>query len=156
RVHAPIRSKEYYDEVIVFLGASYFRAVGSEQVFGLSARGLAIDTATSWGEEFPWFREFWVVAPEPQATGLTIYALLDSRSVAGAYRFDVTPGNQTTVQVSARLFLRKEIRKLGIAPLTSMFLYGENTLRPLSDFRPEVHDSDGLLLSYASGEWVWR
>jgi glucans biosynthesis protein len=92
RVHAPIKTADYYDEVIVFLGASYFRSLGRDQVFGLSARALSIDTAESWGEEFPAFREFWLVEPKPEDKSLTIYALLDSPRVAGAYKFVVTPG----------------------------------------------------------------
>jgi glucans biosynthesis protein len=156
RVHYPIKTRDYFDEVIVFLGASYFRAVGKDNVFGLSARGLAIDTAESWGEEFPWFREFWLVEPAPTAKELVVYALLDSPSLTGAYRFVITPGDQTTVAVDGRLFLRKEVHKIGIAPLTSMFFHGENTIRWFSDFRPEAHDSDGLLLGFASGEWFWR
>ena len=156
RIHYPIKTKEYKDEVIVFLGASYFRAVGKDEVFGLSARGLAIDTAESWGEEFPWFREFWLVTPPPNGKEVTIYALLDSPSITGAYRFVVAPGDQTTVAVECRLFPRKEIRKLGIAPLTSMFFHGEDTTRWFPDFRPEVHDSDGLLINFSTGEWLWR
>src|SRR5438876_845982 len=131
-------ARDYYDEVIVFLGASYFRAVGKDEGFGLSARGLGIDTAESWGEEFPFFKEFWLVSPAPQADRLTVYALLDSPRLSGAYRFVVRPGEQTAVDVECRLFLRKEVRKLGIAPLTSMFFHGENTNRPFDDFRPEV------------------
>ena len=156
RVHAPIKTKEYFDEVIVFLGATYFRALGRNEVFGLSARGLAIDTAESRGEEFPWFKEFWLVQPAPGAQELTLYALLDSPSLTGAYRFDVNPGDQTMVKVQGRLFLRREVQKLGIAPLTSMFFHGENTRQHFDDFRPEVHDSDGLLVHFASGEWLWR
>jgi glucans biosynthesis protein len=180
RVHAPIKKTDYYDEVIVFLGASYFRAVGRDEVFGLSARGLAIDTAEPSGEEFPYFKEFWLVTPappakQPPAKGkkaskakaakepagppvkqLTIYALLDSPSLAGAYRFTVDPGEQTVVTVEARVFLRQAVQKLGIAPLTSMFFHGEDTTRQFEDFRPEVHDSDGLLLNFESGEWLWR
>jgi periplasmic glucans biosynthesis protein len=156
RIHYPIKRPDYRDEVIVFLGASYFRALGREEVFGQSARGLAIDTAESWGEEFPWFRKFWLVRPPAQAQTITLYALLDSPRVTGAYRFAVTPGDQTRVDVECQLFLRAEVKKLGIAPLTSMFLHGENTVRPFVDFRPEVHDSDGLLLHLASGEWLWR
>ena len=156
RLHYPIKTRDYWDEVIVFLGASYFRAVGKDNVFGLSARGVAIDTAESWGEEFPWFREFWLVTPAPTAKELTVYALLDSQSLTGAYRFVIDPGEQTTVAVDCRLFLRREVRKIGIAPLTSMFFHGENTVRSFSDFRPEAHDSDGLLMSLANSEWVWR
>jgi len=156
RVHAPIKTRDYYDEVIVFVGASYLRAVGKDEAFGLSARGLAIDTAESWGEEFPYFREFWLVSPTARADRLTIYAMLDSASLTGAYRFIVRPGEETTVEVECRLFLRKDVRKLGIAPLTSMFFHGENTNRAFDDFRPEVHDSDGLLLNFANGEWLWR
>jgi len=156
RLHYPIKNPDYYDEVIVFLGASYVRAVGRDHVFGLSARGLAVDTAESWGEEFPWFREFWLVRPAAKATSATIYALLDSPRVTGAYRFVVQPGEATKVDVEGRLYLRAEIRKIGLAPLTSMFFHGENTTREFLDFRPEVHDSDGVLLQLGSGEWVWR
>jgi glucans biosynthesis protein len=156
RVHYPLKSKAYFDEVIVFLGASYFRAVGKEHVYGISARGLAIDTVEPAGEEFPRFKEVWLVAPPPNARQLTLYALLNSPSLTGAYHFLVRPGEQTIVEVDARLFMRREVRKLGVAPLTSMFSFGENTIRTTEDFRPEVHDSDGLLLSFARGEWLWR
>jgi periplasmic glucans biosynthesis protein len=156
RVHAAIKSKDYFDEVIVFLGASYFRALGRDQVFGLSARALAIDTAEPRGEEFPFFKRFWLVTPSPGAKDLIIYAVLDSPSLTGAYRFVVTPGEETMVKTECRLFLRREVRKLGIAPLTSMFFHGENTGRWFDDFRPEVHDSDGVLLNFRSGEWLWR
>jgi glucans biosynthesis protein len=156
RIHAPFKTKDYPDEVIVFLGATYFRAVGRDQAFGLSARGLAIDTAESHGEEFPFFKEFWLLSPGPKATEIVVFALLDSPSLTGAYRFIVRPGEETTVDVESHLYLRREVRKLGIAPLTSMLFHGENTQRHFDDFRPEVHDSDGLLLNYASGEWLWR
>jgi len=156
RVHAPIKKKDYYDEVIVFLGASYFRAVGKNEVFGISARGIAIDTALASGEEFPYFREFWLVTPTPAAKELTIYALLDSVSLTGAYRFVVRPGEQTVVHVDCRIFLRRAVNKLGIGPLTSMFFHGEANMRQVEDFRPEAHDSDGLLINFSSGEWLWR
>jgi len=156
RIHYPIRGPEYYDELAVFLGASYFRALGRDNVYGLSARGLAIDTVEPGGEEFPRFIEFWLVRPEPGATHLVLYALLDSPSASGAYRFDLTPGIATTVDVEVRLFPRRTVRKLGLAPLTSMFFFGENTTRAFDDFRPEVHDSDGLLLHFDTGEWLWR
>lgn len=156
RLHYPIKRPDYHDEVIVFLGATYVRAVGRDHVFGASARGLAIDTAESWGEEFPWFREFWLVRPAARARTVTVFALLDSPRVTGAYRFVIEPGERTTVAVEARLFLRDEIRKVGLAPLTSMFFHGENTTRHFVDFRPEVHDSDGVLLAAGTGEWLWR
>jgi glucans biosynthesis protein len=156
RVHFPIKKPDYKDEAIVFLGASYFRAVGRDHAYGLSARGVAVDTALPTGEEFPWFKEFWLVRPAPQARELELYALLDSPRLTGAYRFVVHPGEQTLVDVECRLFLREAVGKLGIAPLTSMFFYGENTLEQPVDFRPEVHDSDGLLLHDGGGEWIWR
>jgi len=155
RVHFPINNASHKDEVIVFQGASYFRAIGKDQRYGLSARGLAVDTVGAGAEEFPRFTEFWLEKPAADATSLTITALLDSRSVTGAYRFVVTPGQDTVVDVQARLFLRKDIRTLGIAPLTSMFFSGENQPQP-GDFRPEVHDSDGLMVQTGSGEWLWR
>ena len=157
RIHGPIKSKDYYDEIAVFLGASYFRAVGKPHVYGLSARGVAVDTAEPGGEEFPWFREFWLVKPKAGAKSLTLFALLDSPSLTGAYKFVITPGEETAMDVDSVLFPRKPIAKLGIAPLTSMFFYGENrSIRPVNDFRPEVHDSDGLLVAMDTGEWLWR
>ncbi|MGD9765516.1 MAG: glucan biosynthesis protein [Candidatus Binatia bacterium] len=156
RVHAPIKKRDYYDEVIVYLGATYFRAIGKNEVFGLSARGLAVDTALPSGEEFPYFREFWLVTPQPGDKDMTIYGLLDSPSLTGAYQFIVRPGDQTAVKVESRLFPRAGVRKLGVAPLTSMFYHGENSVRSVEDFRPEVHDSDGLLINFGSGEWLWR
>lgn len=156
RIHYPLNDPDVDDEVMVFLGASYFRMVGPDQKYGMSGRGLAIDTAEPRGEEFPAFREFWLVRPASDANELTIYALLDSPSVTGAYRFQLQPGSETRVDVKSRLFARTDIGKLGIAPLTSMFLFGENKTEDYDDFRPEVHDSDGLLLHGASGRWLWR
>ncbi len=155
RVHYAINKPGYKDEVLVFQGASYFRALGKGQGYGLSARGLAVDTAAATGEEFPRFVEFWIERPRGSAGSLVVHALLDSKRLAGAYRFLLTPGNETTMQVTARLFLREKIAKIGLAPLTSMFAFGENQPGH-DDFRPEVHDSDGLSIQSAEGEWVWR
>ncbi len=155
RVHYAMNKADHKDEVVVFLGASYFRAVGKDQRYGLSARGLAIDTVGAGAEEFPRFTEFWLEKPAPGATSLVITALLDSKSVTGAYRFVVAPGADTVVDVQSRLFLRKDVATLGIAPLTSMFFSGENQPRA-GDFRPEVHDSDGLMVESGTGEWLWR
>lgn len=156
RLHYPLKRDDTYDGIAVFLGASYFRAVGLGQTFGLSARGLAIDTGLAKAEEFPIFREFWIEKPEKDANSLTVYALLDSPSVVGAYRFVIRPGMDMVFDVSSHLYLRKAVERLGIAPLTSMFLRGENTDRFIDDVRPEVHDSDGLLIGQSTGEWIWR
>jgi glucans biosynthesis protein len=155
RAHYPLNNGQYKDELVVFLGASYFRALGAGQRYGLSARGLAIDTVGGSGEEFPRFKEFWIVKPAEDAKVLTIYALLDSPRSSGAYQFDVHPGTETVMEVRARLFLRSNVATLGLAPLTSMFFFGENQ-RHRTDFRPEVHDSDGLMVAMGSGEWIWR
>ena len=156
RVHFPINRGDYKDEVAVFLGASYFRAVGRTQGYGLSARGLALDTALPSGEEFPAFREFWIEWPAPDAQELVVYALLDSRRATGAYRFVIRPGETTAMEVRLRVFLRGDVGKLGIAPLSSMYFFGENQPAPAEDYRPEVHDSDGLLIAGGNGEWLWR
>lgn len=156
RLHNPLNSPAYYDELVSFLGASYFRALGKGQKYGLSARGLAIDTAVQTGEEFPIFKEFWIERPKRNDENVKVYALLDSPSVAGAYTFIITPGKNTTMEIEAVLFPRKPINKLGIAPLTSMFLFGENTKNKFDDHRPEVHDSDGLLIWNGSNEFLWR
>jgi glucans biosynthesis protein len=156
RVHYPINTLKYKDEVVVFLGASYFRAIGKGQMYGLSARGLAVDTALNSGEEFPRFEEFWIERPDARSKELTIYALLNSRRVTGAYRFVVKPGIDTVVDVKASLYLRENVTKLGLAPLTSMYFSGENQRSNVEDYRPEVHDSDGLSIQSGTGEWIWR
>jgi len=144
-------------DVAAYLGASYFRAVGNDtRQYGLSARGLAIDTATSGLEEFPRFTAFWFERPPPNARHLVVYGLLDSPSIAGAYRFEITPGAPQMMDVDAALYPRKPIERLGIAPLTSMFQCGENDRRMANDWRPEIHDSDGLSLLTGNGEWIWR
>jgi glucans biosynthesis protein len=156
RIHTALDDPAYKDELLVFQGASYFRALGAGQRYGLSARGLAIDSVGgAAGEEFPRFSEFWLQRPAAGADRVTVFALLESARATGAYRFDVKPGRETTVEVRARLYLRPGIATLGIAPLTSMFLFGENQPQA-SDFRPEVHDSDGLQIATATGEWLWR
>lgn len=155
RVHYPINRPGYRDEVAVFLGASYFRAVGKDQVYGLSARGLAVDTGAANGEEFPRFSEFWIERPRSGATTLTIYGLLDSKRVTGAYKFIVAPGTDTVMTVTARVFPRDASPMLGIAPLNTMFTFGENQPGH-DDYRPEVHDSDGLSIQTGDGEWIWR
>lgn len=156
RIAYPLYKKDDYNHVMVFAGASYFRAVAKHQVFGLSTRGLAIDTGLSTGEEFPTFREFWLERPPQQARAMKVYALLDSQSLTGAYEFVLRPGERTVVDVKARLFERRRAKELGIAPLTSMFLYGEERPRPPGEWRPEVHDSDGLSIASGTGEWLWR
>jgi glucans biosynthesis protein len=155
RVHYPIKNEEYKDEFAVFLGASYFRLVGKNQVYGISARGLAIDTALAKGEEFPHFTEFWIIEPS-KGKSITIYARLESPSVAGAYKFVIQPDVDTSVKVESWLFARDDVNKLGIAPFTSMFLYGENTEKRHDDYRPEVHDSDGVLMVTHADEEIWR
>ncbi|MFC5520443.1 glucan biosynthesis protein G [Polaromonas jejuensis] len=158
RAFSHLNSASYKDELIVFLGASYFRALGAGQRYGLSARGLAVDTVGAAREEFPRFTEFWLEKPAPDAQQLTVYALMDSPRMTGAYRFDVKPGEQTVTQVHARVFMRATgtpVATLGLAPLTSMFFFGENQPRP-GDFRPKVHDSDGLMMATGEGEWLWR
>jgi glucans biosynthesis protein len=142
--------------VIAFLGASYFRAVGGAMQYGLSARGLAVDTAQMRDEEFPLFTHFWLEKPRPGSDTATVYALLDSPSITGAYRFDIRPGQTLTMMVDAALYPRKPIERLGVAPVTSMYLSGENDRRMAYDWRPEIHDSDGLAIHNGNGEWIWR
>ncbi|WDG80818.1 glucan biosynthesis protein [Pseudomonas chlororaphis] len=156
RVLYPINKADKQDEIMTMLGASYFRVVGKGHVYGLSARGLAIDTALPSGEEFPRFTEFWIQQPKPTDKHLVIFALLDSPRATGAYRLTLRPGSDTIVDVKARMFLRDKVGKLGIAPLTSMFLFGANQPSKVLNYRRELHDSSGLSIHAGNGEWIWR
>lgn len=156
RIHHPINTAERYEEFLVFLGASYFRAVGKNQFYGLSARGLAVNTVGEGDEEFPHFSDFWIERPATNDSDVIIHALLDSPSVTGAYRFTVTPGDQTIIDVDVSLYPRRDRPRVGIAPLTSMFMFNTTNRARFDDFRNAVHDSDGLQILQANGEQIWR
>lgn len=156
RVRGHVNNRSDWDEFVVFQGASYFRAVGKGTQYGVSARGLALRTASPSGEEFPAFTHFWVERPSTNATGVVVHALLQSQSTTGAYRFSITPGNDTVIDVDLTLFPRVALDSVGLAPLTSMFLFDESNRSRIDDFRDEVHDSDGLQVLMSSGEQLWR
>jgi periplasmic glucans biosynthesis protein len=157
RLHTPLNRPDVFDELVVFQGASYWRAVGKNQHYGISSRGIAVNTGIEGTtEEFPGFREFWLRKPEKGDTQTRFYALLDGPSYSAAYGFKVTPGNDTIVDVKAVIFARTAVKRFGIAPMSSMFWFGENSRRRFDDFRPEVHDSDGLAIRADTGERIWR
>lgn len=156
RLRAELEAAGIYQEFAVFQGASYFRAIGTGDIYGISARGLAIDTAEPEGEEFPDFRAFWLEKPAPGQTTFRLHALLDSPSCTGAYTFDITPGQPLVMEVKAQIFPRQDMQHVGLAPLTSMFLFDQTNRNRFDDFRPAVHDSDGLLIRNGAGETIWR
>jgi len=156
RARYPINRPDVLDEIIVFQGASYFRAVARDQRYGISARGLAVKTASTDGEEFPAFTRFWIERPGLDADVLNIHAMLDSRSVTGAYTFQVRPGDDTVIEVEVDLFPRTDVTDIGIAPLTSMFLFDSANRSRFDDYRNAVHDSDGLQMLSGRNERIWR
>lgn len=156
RLNYPLNSPDHFDELVAFLGSSYFRALGRGNTYGLSARGLAIDTGLDSGEEFPWFSDFYLEEQPDGSRQVILNAALNSQSCTGAYRFEISPGNPTAMTVKARLYFRKDVKQLGLAPLTSMFLFAGNNRTGFDDYRPEVHDSDGLLIERQNGEVLWR
>lgn len=157
RARCHLNSPDYMDEFLVFLGASYFRAIPAKAPYGLSARGLSINSGLPGvPEEFPDFQKSWLERPAGDGGQLVVHALLDGPSVAGAYQFKITPGAETIVDVTAELTLRQPVQQLGLAPFSSMFWFGELTHPRPYDFRPEVHDSDGLLMELVNGERHFR
>ncbi len=156
RMVGPLSRADRVDEFAVFQGASYFRAVGLGQTYGLSARGLAVNTAQPAGEEFPIFRAFWIEKPRIPGAEIVVHALLDSPSVTGAYRFTIGQGEATEMLVDAVLYPRRSLKHVGLAPLTSMFLRGSAQRRVNGDLRPAVHNSEGLSILNGRGERIWR
>ncbi len=156
RIHGPINRSDYFDEYAVFQGASFFRSVGRGASYGLSARGLAINTARPGGEELPLFRAFWIEKPKPGVPQIVVQALLDGPSTTGAFRFVIQPGTMTLIDVELTLFPRREMQYVGLAPLTSMFLHGTASRRLNNDIRPSVYDSEGLAILNGKGERLWR
>ena len=156
KLHAEINRPGVFDEFCVFLGASYFRAVGRGGQYGLSARGLAVGTGGAAPELFPRFRAFWIERPRPGDRSLVLHALLDGEDATGAYRFTITPGEATDMVVDATLFPRRDLADVGIAPLTSMYFYGGADRPRGDDWRTAVHDSNGLLALTREGTLLWR
>ena len=156
RLRTVLNRPGYLDELAVFQGASYYRVLGRANRYGLSARGLALGTGSPEGEEFPAFREFWINTPDIKAGTVTVHALLDSPSVAGAFEFVLEPGDDTLVATRASLIPRRDLADAGIAPLTSMFWFGPGDRGSFDDYRPAVHDSDGLAMVTGSGQRLWR
>lgn len=156
RVLAPDSFLNRRFEFLVFMGASYFRAVTTELGYGLSARALSINTIGGEPEEFPDFTHFWFEKPQPGDRFFKCLALLNGPSVVGAYSFEAMPGKTTEMFVKGMVWLRKPVKSLGISPFSSMFWFGENTYPKPYDFRPEVHDSDGLQMELADGTHLWR
>ncbi len=156
RLHGAINRADTMDEVAVFLGASYFRAVGRGLLYGLSARGLSIKTADPGGEEFPAFKAFWLERPQPGTSSVVVTGLLDSPSAAAAVRFSIRPGEDTVFDVELALFPREDIAQAGIATLTSMFLFNALDRGGADDYRRAVHDSNGLMMLTGRGEALWR
>lgn len=156
RLRAELEKPGIFQEYAVFQGASYFRGIGTGQTYGLSARGLALTTGDAKGEEFPDFTEFWIETPAPESDTVVVHALLDSPSCTGAYRFVITHGDVLQMDIAAEIFAREDMTHIGMAPLTSMFLFDDTMRNRFSDFRPAVHDSDGLLVHNGAGEMIWR
>ena len=156
RVLAPDSFLNRRFEFLVFMGASYFRSVTTELGFGLSARGLSVNTIGGEPEEFPDFTHFWFEKPQAGDRFFKCLALLNGPSVVGAYSFETMPGKTTEMFVKGTVHLRKPVKSLGISPFSSMFWFGENTHPKPYDFRPEVHDSDGLQIKLADGRYLWR
>ncbi len=156
RLLAPEAQSDTYSEFAVFQGASYFRSRAATQVYGLSARGLSLNTVQPGGEEFPAFTAYWVEKPAPGASTISLYALLDSKSVTGAYRFAIEHHTNTVMDIECELYPRRELTHAGIAPFSSMYFFGPADHTRWEDFRPRVHDSDGLLMHTGAGDWIWR
>lgn len=156
RLHAPINRPDYYDEVCVFLGASYFRAVGKHEGYGLSSRGLSLKTGDQAGEEFPAFRTFWLERPQKGTNSIVVHALLDSQSCTAAMRFTIRPGDDTIMDMETAFYPRVDLTEVGVGNGTSMFYFAASDRVGIDDYRRAVHDSDGLMMATGRGETVWR
>ncbi len=151
-----IRSGKF-DNLISFLGGSKIKAVGGGSTFGVAARGLAIKLKSEkFRESFPRFIEFWLGKPDSKAKNVVIYGLLNGDGVTGAYEFTIIPGESTTVKVRSTLYFRKQVVQIGLSPMTSFFWFGDNTQKRFDDYRPEVHNSDGMIISEGKDTHIWQ
>ena len=149
-------SDQGFQDVAIFQGASFYRSRANGQDFGVTARGLSIRTGDEPGEEFPLFREFWVEKPTPASNTLTMYALLDSASMAGAFRFTIRPLETTIIDTEMTLIARVATDKLGIGAMTAAYLFSGLDHRRPNDWRAAVYEATGLQILSGKGEWLWR
>jgi glucans biosynthesis protein len=156
RIHYPLNTPEYLDELAVFLGSTYFRALPAGLLYGLSARAITINCGGESPEEFPIFKDMWIFRPGIQGNQIQVIGLFDSPSLAGVSSFVIRPGKETVMDARVAVIARTNLTHYGFAPLTSMFWFGKNGTRRFDDYRPEVHDSDGLLMQNGKNEWLWR
>jgi glucans biosynthesis protein len=156
RVLGPISRPDGKDAFTSFQGASHFRAIATGQVFGALTRAISINTAQPEGEEIPSYRSFWIVKPAQGERKLTAYALLDSPSLSGAFKFTIEPGRTTVIDVDCSLFPRRNLTHVGIAPLSGMYFFGNADPTQTTDYRPNVHATEGLQIWTSTGEWIWR
>jgi glucans biosynthesis protein len=158
-LYFPGQNSEVKERGVVFQGASNFQAMARQADLGLASRGLIIDPALPEGEQYPYFRQFWLVKPKPEDRQMTVYALLDASGLTGAFEFVIKPGTSMVMEVSAVLFSRPGQswpRKLGLAPVSGMYLFSEKENGSPYDWRPEVHSADALIYSTDSETWFHR
>ena len=87
---------------------------------------------------------------------VTLYALMEGPSIVGAFRFLMTRGQGRGDGHRGGAVHARAISRFGIAPLTSMYWFSETKKETAIDWRPEVHDSDGLAMWTGNGERLWR
>ncbi len=145
-----------FTELAVFQGASIFRSHAGDQPSGIMARGLAIRTADPKGEELPLFRALWIERPTLANNALVLHAVLDSESLAGAYRFTIRPGDATIIDIECTLFPRVALDHFGLAAMQASYLYGPMDRRRGDDVRPGVYEATGLRMLNGNDEWLWR
>jgi periplasmic glucans biosynthesis protein len=154
RLRTYLNTPDHMDEFLVVQGASYFRAIGRNMIYGLSCRAVAIGTGRPEPEEFPVIRHLRLDPPEGDMARFE--AVFDSPSLSGHMDLRIRAGDDTTADVSVTIFPRADIADVGVAPLTSMYLKGALRGAVSDDFRPRVHDSDLLFLENGQGERIWR
>jgi glucans biosynthesis protein len=155
----PINDPGTKERTFVFLGASHFQALARHADFGQTARGLILHPGEPGGEEFPYFRQFWLIKPKPGEREMTVLALMESPSLTGAYNFLLKPGPTTLMEVRAVLFRREGAewpKTVGLAPASAMYLFSEKENGSPYDWRPEVHSAEALLWSPGPGQWLHR
>ena len=141
---------------LAFMGAAYFRSSGEDGQYGMSARAVAIDVAMPTPEEFPRFTDFYIGPSRTGQHDLTIACLMDGPSITGVLEMDVGKDGLVVMDIRARFYARADIARIGLAPLTSMFWYSQIARPADADWRPEIHDSDGLAIWAGNGERIWR
>ena len=135
-----------FDELISVLGNEKFRALGRYNIYGLYAAPL-ITIGINNKINLAHYTKFWLGKPESKSDHLTMCAIADSPEATIAFHYEIYPGDDTKVKTKSTIYPRIDTLSVGIAPMSTLYFSGINTLSRYNLYYSQFHYSDNLIIS---------